>query len=216
MHENARQTLESVITAVEGRQVPDQARRSAETPWPRPPRSLYSDEAGQPIRPRALDSAPRSHSVPVEPDGIEPSTSCLRSVREADLEGSVDARGRSGFGVPARLGIARSLPWTPGECRELRHGCLKPSTRRGDRTTLDLKLPRLGSVSFRPWWQARAQSRDCEGCLHAGGGRPTDAYAALCGQLKVDWPGLKQRPSSSKRPAHHTFSLRAPVPVTRP
>ncbi len=28
---------------------------------------------------------------------------------------------------------------------------------------------------------------DREGCLHAGGGRPTDIYAALCGQLKVDW-----------------------------
>lgn len=28
---------------------------------------------------------------------------------------------------------------------------------------------------------------DREGCLHAGGGRPTDVYAAFCGQLKVDW-----------------------------
>jgi transposase len=28
---------------------------------------------------------------------------------------------------------------------------------------------------------------DREGCLHAGGGRPTESYAALCGQLKVDW-----------------------------
>ncbi len=28
---------------------------------------------------------------------------------------------------------------------------------------------------------------DREGSLHAGGGRPTDIYAALCGQLKVDW-----------------------------
>jgi transposase len=28
---------------------------------------------------------------------------------------------------------------------------------------------------------------DREGCLHAGGGRPTDIYAAFCGQLKVDW-----------------------------
>ena len=28
---------------------------------------------------------------------------------------------------------------------------------------------------------------DREGCLHAGGGRPTDAYAAFCGQLAVDW-----------------------------
>jgi hypothetical protein len=28
---------------------------------------------------------------------------------------------------------------------------------------------------------------DREGCLHAGGGRPTEAYAAFCGQLPVDW-----------------------------
>jgi transposase len=28
---------------------------------------------------------------------------------------------------------------------------------------------------------------DREGALHAGGGRPTDAYAAFCGQLKLDW-----------------------------
>jgi transposase len=28
---------------------------------------------------------------------------------------------------------------------------------------------------------------DREGCLHAGAGRPTDAYAAFCGQLPVDW-----------------------------
>jgi transposase len=28
---------------------------------------------------------------------------------------------------------------------------------------------------------------DREGCLHAGGGRPTEAYAAFCGQLPVGW-----------------------------
>ena len=28
---------------------------------------------------------------------------------------------------------------------------------------------------------------DREGCLHAGGGRPSGAYAAFCGQLPVDW-----------------------------
>lgn len=28
---------------------------------------------------------------------------------------------------------------------------------------------------------------DREGSLHAGGGRPTDVYAAFCGQLRVDW-----------------------------
>ena len=28
---------------------------------------------------------------------------------------------------------------------------------------------------------------DREGCLHAGGGRPTEIYAAFCGQLPADW-----------------------------
>jgi transposase len=28
---------------------------------------------------------------------------------------------------------------------------------------------------------------DREGCLHAGGDRPTETYAAFCGQLPVDW-----------------------------
>jgi transposase len=28
---------------------------------------------------------------------------------------------------------------------------------------------------------------DREGCLHAGGGRPTEAYAAFCGRLPVGW-----------------------------
>jgi transposase len=28
---------------------------------------------------------------------------------------------------------------------------------------------------------------DREGCLHTAAGRPTDVYAAFCGQLKVDW-----------------------------
>lgn len=28
---------------------------------------------------------------------------------------------------------------------------------------------------------------DREGCLHAGGGRPTDVYAGFCGRLAVDW-----------------------------
>jgi transposase len=28
---------------------------------------------------------------------------------------------------------------------------------------------------------------DREGCLHAGGGRPTEAYAGFCGRLPVDW-----------------------------
>ena len=39
---------------------------------------------------------------------------------------------------------------------------------------------------------------DREGCLHAGGGRPTDAYAAFCGQLPVDWH-FCSRPTRRRR-----------------
>jgi transposase len=28
---------------------------------------------------------------------------------------------------------------------------------------------------------------DRDGCVHAGAGRPTEVYAAFCGQLKIDW-----------------------------
>ena len=34
---------------------------------------------------------------------------------------------------------------------------------------------------------------DREGCLHAGGGRPTEAYAAFCGQLPVGWYSASRR-----------------------
>jgi hypothetical protein len=34
---------------------------------------------------------------------------------------------------------------------------------------------------------ARAGGLGSRGRLHAGDGRPTDAYAAFCGQLKLDW-----------------------------
>jgi transposase len=44
---------------------------------------------------------------------------------------------------------------------------------------------------------------DREGCLHAGGGRPTEAYAAFCGQLPVDWhfcdPGDAQAKGAVER-----------------
>lgn len=39
---------------------------------------------------------------------------------------------------------------------------------------------------------------DREGCLHAGGGRPTDAYAAFCGQLPVDWYFCEARDPQAK------------------
>jgi transposase len=39
---------------------------------------------------------------------------------------------------------------------------------------------------------------DREGSLHAGGGRPTDAMAALCGQLKSDWYFCEARDPQAK------------------
>jgi len=44
---------------------------------------------------------------------------------------------------------------------------------------------------------------DREGCLHAGGGRPTEEFAAFCGQLSVGWrildPGDCQAKGVSER-----------------
>ena len=39
---------------------------------------------------------------------------------------------------------------------------------------------------------------DREGCLHAGGGRPTEAYAGFCGQLPVDWYFCEPRRSAGE------------------
>jgi transposase len=39
---------------------------------------------------------------------------------------------------------------------------------------------------------------DREGALHAGGGRPSDAFAAFCGQLKVGWRILEPHDPESK------------------
>jgi transposase len=41
-------------------------------------------------------------------------------------------------------------------------------------------LTRLGALPKKLVW-------DREGAIHAGGGRPTDAFAAYCGQLSVGW-----------------------------
>jgi transposase len=39
---------------------------------------------------------------------------------------------------------------------------------------------------------------DREGALHAGGGRPTDAFAAFCGQLRVGWSFCEERDPQAK------------------
>jgi transposase len=52
-------------------------------------------------------------------------------------------------------------------------------------------LVRLGGLPAMLVW-------DREGALHAGGGHPTDVYAAFCGQLGVGWRFLEPRDPQSK------------------
>jgi transposase len=52
-------------------------------------------------------------------------------------------------------------------------------------------LAKLGALPERLVW-------DREGALHAGGGRPTDPFAAFCGQLGVDWWILEAKDPQSK------------------
>jgi transposase len=57
-------------------------------------------------------------------------------------------------------------------------------------------LARLGALPERLVW-------DREGAIHAGGGRPSDAFAAFCGQLSVGWiildPGDAQAKGALER-----------------
>jgi transposase len=52
-------------------------------------------------------------------------------------------------------------------------------------------LARLGALPEALVW-------DREGALHAGGGRPTEPFAAFCGQLRVGWRILEARDPQSK------------------
>ena len=52
-------------------------------------------------------------------------------------------------------------------------------------------LAKLGALPETLVW-------DREGALHAGGGRPTDPFAAFCGQLGVGWRILEPRDPQSK------------------
>jgi transposase len=52
-------------------------------------------------------------------------------------------------------------------------------------------LTTLGALPERLVW-------DCEGALHAGNGRPTDAYAGFCGQLPVGWIFCRPRDAEAK------------------
>jgi transposase len=52
-------------------------------------------------------------------------------------------------------------------------------------------LARLGALPERLVW-------DREGAIHAGGGRPTDAFAGFCGVLRVGWLILEARDPEAK------------------
>jgi hypothetical protein len=52
-------------------------------------------------------------------------------------------------------------------------------------------LARLGALPETLVW-------DREGAIHAGGGRPTDAFAGFCGQLRVGWLILEARDPEAK------------------
>jgi hypothetical protein len=52
-------------------------------------------------------------------------------------------------------------------------------------------LARLGALPERLVW-------DREGAIHAGGGRPSDAFAAFCGQLSVGWIILEAGDAQAK------------------
>jgi transposase len=91
--------------------------------------------------------------------------------------------------------------WEPLEHIPVGHGQL----RRGWVVTTEVCWSRViaGSVIFSKeapdilWGLGRSLGRlgvlpeklvwDREGAIHAGGGRPTDAFAAFCGQLEVGW-----------------------------
>lgn len=52
-------------------------------------------------------------------------------------------------------------------------------------------LERLGALPKKLVW-------DREGAIHAGGGRPTDAFAGFCGRLPVGWIILAARDPEAK------------------
>ena len=89
-------------------------------------------------------------------------------------------------------------------------------TRRGYLVTCELGFSRAaaGALVFSKqfpdllWGMSRCLARlgglpetlvwDREGAIHAGGGRPTEEFAAFCGQLAVGWRILQARDPESK------------------
>ena len=88
---------------------------------------------------------------------------------------------RRGWVLTAKLGYSRAFAGSmifSKELRDLRFG-------------MSRCLARLGALPAKLVW-------DREGAIHAGGGRPTEGFAALCGQLRVGWIILEQGDAEAK------------------
>jgi hypothetical protein len=88
---------------------------------------------------------------------------------------------RRGWVVTAELGYSRALAGAlvfSKEAPELLFG-------------MSRCLARLGALPERLVW-------DREGAIHAGGGRPSDAFAGFCGELRVGWLILEARDPEAK------------------
>jgi hypothetical protein len=88
---------------------------------------------------------------------------------------------RRGYLVTAELGYSRAIAGTlvfSKEAPELLFG-------------MGRCLSRLGALPEKLVWER-------EGAIHAGGGRPTDAFAAFCGELRLGWLILEARDPEAK------------------
>jgi len=88
---------------------------------------------------------------------------------------------RRGYVVTAELGFSRAIAGAlvfSKEAPDLLFG-------------MSRCLGRLGALPETLVW-------DREGAIHAGGGRPTDAFAGFCGELRVGWLILEPRDPQAK------------------
>jgi transposase len=88
---------------------------------------------------------------------------------------------RRGYVLTAELGYSRAVAGVlvfSKEAPDLSYG-------------MERCLARLGALPETLVW-------DREGAIHAGGGQPTDAFAAFCGELRVGWLILEARDPEAK------------------
>lgn len=88
---------------------------------------------------------------------------------------------RRGWVLTAKLPFSRARAGSlifSKELRDLRFGMIRC-------------LGRLGALPAKGVW-------DREGAIHAGGGRPTEGFAAFCGELRVGWIILERGDAEAK------------------